>query len=578
MKAHIAAKPSIIHKRSADEELTQYDPFTRTLLENRGITAREDAEKFLFPDYERDIHDPFLIKGMDKAVKRIIQGIDKEEKIVIYGDYDCDGIPGSVVLHDFFKHIGYKNFSNYIPHRQNEGYGLNSPAIDSFAKDGVTLLITVDLAIANIEEVAHAQSLGIDVIVTDHHLPVIGESGGETLPPAYAVINSKQKGDTYPEKMLAGAGVAWKLTQALVKANGKKWGIQEGWEKWLLDMAGLSTIADMVPLRGENRTIAHYGLKVLRKSPRPGLRKLLRKMKIEQSQLTEDDISFMIAPRINAASRMSIPLEAFSLLSTVDEKVADELSDHLHNLNDNRKELVASMSAEIKNSMSRRELKEVIVIGNPLWRPGLLGILASNLVEEYKRPVFVWGRENGDSLKGSCRSDGTANLVEMMAAVTQGFFLNAGGHEFSGGFSVSHENIHLLEGELIIAYSKVKKEIFIESKSAIDCELSIDDVIEETYKKIERLAPFGVGNPKPVFLFNNAAIKEVSMFGKKGNHLKIIFENSRGVKIPAIGFFMKPSDFKLELKEGVPVNLVASIEKSFFRNRGEIRMRIVDIL
>ncbi|MEK7661968.1 MAG: single-stranded-DNA-specific exonuclease RecJ [Patescibacteria group bacterium] len=560
------------------DELYEYDPLTRTLLANRGINTGGEAEKFLNPNYERDIHDPFLIKGMDKAVKRIIRGIEKEEKIVIYGDYDCDGIPGSVVLHDFFKRIGYKNFSNYIPHRHNEGYGLNSAAVDFFGKDGVTLLITVDLAIANIDEVAQAQSLGIDVIITDHHLPALSPDGGEILPPAYAVVNSKQSGDTYPDKMLCGAGVAWKLASALLKARGKEWGVAPGWEKWLLDMAGLSTIADMVPLRGENRTIAHYGIKVLRKSPRSGLRKLLRKMRVDQSNLTEDDISFMIAPRINAASRMDIPLEAFRLLSTDDEKVADELSDHLHNLNDSRKELVATMSAEIKNSMSRRELKEVIVIGNPLWRPGLLGILASNLVEEYARPVFVWGRENGVALKGSCRSDGTVNVVEMMAAVTRGFFINAGGHELSGGFSVSHENIHLLEEELIVAYAKVKREIFTPVKSAIDCELVIDDVTAETYKKIERLAPFGLGNPKPVFLFRNAEIKEVGMFGKKGNHLKIIFENSRGGKIPAIGFFMKPLDFKRVPEEGVTVNLVASIEKSFFRNRPELRMRIVDIV
>ena len=340
-----AYKIAEIVSSHAESELCGYDALTKKLLHNRGIDTREKALKFLNPDYARDIYDPFLILNMGKAVDRILSAIGKEEKIIIYGDYDCDGISGSVVLHDFFKKIGYKNFSNYIPHRNKEGYGLNIPAIESFARDGVTVMITVDLAITDINEIAHAQSNNIDVIVTDHHLPrvVLGKAGlpQEILPNAYTIINSKQKGDTYPDKMLCGAGVAFKLVQALVKRNGVKWGIKEGWEKWLLDMAGLSTIADMVPLQNENRALAHYGLKVLRKSPRPGVQNLLRKMKINQENLNEEDISFMFAPRINAASRIGIPFEAFRLLSTKDEQEASELAEHLHKLNDNRKEMIA---------------------------------------------------------------------------------------------------------------------------------------------------------------------------------------------------------------------------------------------
>ena len=212
--------------------------------------------------------------------------------------------------------------------------------MEQFAKDGVTLLITVDCGITDVEEVARAQSLGIDVIVTDHHLPQ------EILPAAYAILNSKQEGDTYPDNMLCGAGVAWKLVTALLRKG--SFDVPKGWEKWLLDMAGLSTIADMVPLKNENRVLAHYGLKVLRKSKRPGLLKLLRKMSIEQNHLTEDDIGFMIAPRINATSRMDIPMKAFHLLSTEDEVLAGELSDHLHKINDERKWTVANIMKEIK--------------------------------------------------------------------------------------------------------------------------------------------------------------------------------------------------------------------------------------
>ena len=556
----------------AGNELGEYDSLTKKLLNNRGINTREKADKFLNPDYIRDFYDPFLILNMGKAVDRILSALHKEEKIVVYGDYDCDGIPGSVVLHDFFKKINYKNFSNYIPHRHNEGYGLNIPAIDKFASDGVTLIITVDLAITDVEEVKHAESLGINVIVTDHHLPQ------EIIPKAFAVINSKQKEDKYPDRMLSGAGVAFKLVQALIQKKGKDWGIGNGWEKWLLDMAGLAAIADLVPLVDENRAIAYYGLKVLRKSPRIGLQKLLRKMNVNQSVLTEEDVSFMIAPRINAASRMDIPYEAFRLLTTNDEDTAEELASHLHNLNDTRKGLVAGMVREAKSKVEEREMREVIVIGNPNWRPGVLGLLASRLVEDYGRPAFVWGRGEEIELKGSCRSDGTVNMVEMMTSVREDLFLNVGGHEIAGGFSISHENIHLLEDELVSVYRKVKKVGYIVPKGMIDCDLKLDEVNDETYRKIEKLAPFGIGNPKPTFLFENIEITLIKNFGKEKNHLELIFQNSKGNKISAIGFFTGAGDYKTEIEIGKKINLVATMEKSYFKSRPEIRLRIVDIL
>ena len=315
-----------------------------------------------------------LILGMEQAVTRILRAIAEEEQIVIYGDYDCDGIPGSVILHDFFQKIGYPRAGVYIPHRHEEGYGLHIGAIERMRDNDISLIITVDCGITDIAEVAHAQTLGIDVIVTDHHLP------GPELPPAYAIINSKQEGDTYPDKMLCGAGVAFKLVQALLmKGN---FDVPPGWEKWLLDMAGLATIADMVPLRNENRALAHFGLKVLRKSTRPGLQKLLAKMKVNQSRLTEDDVGFMIAPRINAASRIDIPFEAFRLLATRDEQTADELSDHLHKINETRKGLVAAIIKEARHMLAHKKPQTVVVVGNPTWRPGILGLVAMRLAEE----------------------------------------------------------------------------------------------------------------------------------------------------------------------------------------------------
>ncbi|OGZ08691.1 MAG: single-stranded-DNA-specific exonuclease RecJ [Candidatus Lloydbacteria bacterium RIFCSPHIGHO2_02_FULL_50_13] len=550
-------------------------PLTKTLLEKRGITDLSAQEHFLYPDYGRDTYDPFLILNMEKAVERILSAMQGGERIVVYGDYDCDGIPGSVILHDLFTKLGYKNFFNYIPHRHLEGYGLNSEAVSQLRREGVTLMITVDCGITDVLEVTLAQELGMDVIVTDHHLPQA------VLPPAYAVINSKQKGDTYPDPMLCGAGVAWKLAQAIL-SRGNFPDVALGWEKWLLDMAGLSTIADMVPLRNENRVLAYYGLKVLRKSPRPGLQALLRDANVDQRYLTEEDVGFTIGPRINAASRMDVPLRAFELLSTQDPAIGGDMAKHLANLNGERKLEVARMMKEAKKVLRERVIRDVIVLGNPSWRVGVVGIVANQLAEEHDRPVFVWGREGGKvgsrELKGSCRSDGRVNMVELMTAVPDGLFVGRGGHEFSGGFSIFHEHVHRLEDALIEAHGKVTKKEKSKDGVAIDAELTIDEVNEETFHAVDLLAPFGEGNPKPKFLFRDAQLAAVSSFGKERNHLKLTFRNSAGDRIEAIGFFLSPTDFPgVDVRGGGTVDLVATFEKSYFRSRPELRLRIADL-
>ncbi len=552
-------------------ELAEYPALAQTLLKNRGIVTLEASEKFLNPNYERDIYNPFLILGMERAVERILRAIDANEKIIIFGDYDCDGIPGSVVMHDFFKKIGYTNFQNYIPHRNNEGYGLNIPAVEKFAEGGATLMITVDCGITDVAEVARANELGIETIITDHHLPQ------EILPPAYAILNSKQVGDTYPDNMLCGAGVAWKLVSALLARRGETWGVPVGWEKWLLDMAGLSTIADMVPLQNENRALAYFGLKVLRKSRRLGLKKLFAKMDMNQANIVEDDVGFMIGPRINAASRMGTPMDAFRLLASTDEKEAEELAEHLAHLNDTRKGYVASMVKDAKKHIDTRilsdELRDIIVIGNPSWKPGLAGLVASNIVETYSRTTFVWGRTDDGRIKGSCRSDGTVNVVELMTTVRAGVFIDVGGHAQSGGFSVTFDSVHTLEDELVSVYQKVRREK-VEQEQFVDATLTLTEVNFATWKIIEQFAPFGVGNPKPIFLFENVRVAEVRKFGKEQAHLELGFENSR---VKAIAFFAEEKKYK-EVREGETIDLIATMELNTFRGKRELRLRIVRVL
>ncbi|MCC6448214.1 MAG: single-stranded-DNA-specific exonuclease RecJ [Chitinophagaceae bacterium] len=559
--------------KDVDNSLNSYSEFLRKLLFNRGITSQNEAEKFFNPDYESGLHDPFLLKNMDKAVDRILKAIKNNEKIIIFSDYDADGIPGAVVLHDFFKKIKYENFENYIPHRHDEGFGLNEEAIKEFKDEGAKLLITVDCGIADFDEVEKANEYKIDVIITDHHLPP------EKIPKAFAIIDPKQNGCEYPNKNICGAGVAFKLVQALIKKG--EFEISEGWEKWLLDMVGMATISDMVPLIGENRVFAIYGLKVLRKSPRIGLEKLLEKIKIEKKEIQEDDIGFSISPRINAASRMGIPEDAFKLLKTTDKKEAETLAEHLDHINNQRKGIVASLVKEVNKKIEARSLetlKEVIVLGNPSWKPSLLGLVANSLVGSYNRPVFLWGREGGELIKGSCRSNGSLSVYEIMKNVREGVLLDFGGHGVSGGFSVNQDNIHILEDELIIAARKTKK-IEKDEDLFIDEKLLPDEVNKENYKWIEKLSPFGMGNPKPIFLFENIEVSSVKNFGKSNDHLELQFIKNNGRVLKAISFFSAEKNFNVDkLKPKTKINLVATIEKSNFRGYEEFRLRIVDIV
>jgi len=565
------------------------------------ITDGEQAEIFLNPNYERDFYDPFLMRDMEKACVRIFEAVDADEKTVIYADYDCDGIPGAVILTDLFKKINYKNFEVYIPQRNSEGYGLNLEAIEQFSKNGVKLLITVDLGITAVAEVAQAEVDGIDVIITDHHLPRLASAGHASLdlPRAYAILNPKA--DEYPEKMLCGAGVVFKLAQAFLKKYHKEnehFKIKEGAEKWMLDMAGLATLSDMVPLMGENRAIAHFGMKVLQKSPRPGLQKLLAKMNIEQKYLSPDDIGFMVTPRLNAASRMDDPMRAYELLTTNDETEAGVLANHLSKINDERKTIVTGIMREVNKKFeadSARENREVIVIGNPKWRIGVLGLVAGKICDAYQKPVFVWGRDENDCIKGSCRSDGSVSVFELMTENRESF-IDFGGHELAGGFTVCDEKIHFLEEALSNSFKRITtpsvpsserrgNENPILSEEGVggddfDLKLNLGEVNMKNWKEIEKMSPFGLGNPKPIFLFENVKIEKIKKFGKNGSgeHLEITFSDQNKNKAVAISFFSNIDSFKNTLSEGLNVNLLATFDLSRFRGREELRLRIEDIM
>ena len=558
--------------------MQKYGELLRTLLEKRDITDSAQAEIFLNPDYKRDLHDSFLMRDMERACVRLYEAIDAGEKIIVYADYDCDGIPGAIILNDLFKLVGYKNYEVYIPQRNSEGYGLNLDALKQFADSNVKLLITIDLGITAVAEVVQAEVDGIDVIITDHHLPQ------ETLPRAYAILNPKT--DNYPGKMLCGAGVVFKLAQGFIKKYGEYFKIKEGEEKWMLDMAGLATLSDMVPLTGENRAIAYFGMKVLKKSPRPGLQKLFAKINIDQRYLSVDDIGFMVTPRLNAASRMGDPMKAFELLATEDEVEAGMLADHLSKINDDRKTIVTGIMRDVHKKFEKRKMSEVIVMGNSNWRVGVLGLVAGKISDQYKKPVFVWGKDENDCIKGSCRSNGSVSVVELMTLTSESF-LDFGGHELAGGFTVHNDKIHFLEEALSLSYARITPPASSTSSLirergegvSFDAKLSLVDVNMKNWREIEKLAPFGFGNPTFVFLFEGVKIEKIKKFGKNGSreHLEIIFSDRQN-KAKAISFFSNHDSFKIPLAEEKKVNLLATFDLSRFRGREELRLRIVDIV
>ena len=557
--------------------MQKYHELLRLLLAKRGITDEQSADIFLNPNYERDFHDPFLMKDMEKACVRLFEAIEGGQKIVIYADYDCDGIPGAVILSDLFKKINYTNYEVYIPQRNSEGYGLNLEAIQQFKEKEVKLLITIDLGITAVDEVAQAEVDGMDVIITDHHLPRLEQAGRAALilPRAYAILNPKT--DDYPEKMLCGSGVMFKLVQGFLKKYAEYFKVSDGWEKWTLDMAGLATLSDMVPLTGENRAIAYFGMKVLRKSPRPGLQKLLSKMKIVQKDLTEDDVGFMLTPRLNAASRMDNPMRAFELLSTTDEVEAGILADHLSKINDERKDIVKGIMRDVNKGFEKREIGEVIVVGNPSWRVGVLGLVAGKIMDEYNKPVFVWGKDENDLIKGSCRSPGSVSVVELMMA-TSDSFINYGGHELAGGFTVQNEKIHFLEEALSNTFNRIKTETK-DDEITHDVKTDLSAISMKNWKEIEKMAPFGLANSKPVFLFEGIKIENIKKFGKNGSgeHLEIAFSDGNRKVAKGVSFFSGLDSFDTPLAEGNNINLLATFDLSRFRGREELRLRIEDI-
>ncbi len=513
--------PAFVHR------FPQLPPLLLQLLYNRGITHPNDVLGFLRRELTFD--NPFRLRDMNLAVDRVRRAIRRGENIVVYGDFDADGVTSSVLMAGVLKRLGAR-VRVYIPHRIDEGYGLNVKAMRKLAAAGTHLLLTVDCGIRSVEEVAYARSLGMDVIVTDHH------SVGERLPPALAVINPKREDDPYPFKGLAGVGVAYKLAQALTRVERqlplrRGPGIEDLEE--YLDLVALGTVADIVPLVGENRTLVHRGLERLNRPARPGILALMEAAGIRPGNVDTMAIGFMLAPRINAAGRLASAGLAFKLLSARDLGEALPLASQLNTLNRQRQYLTQQAVERARAQIAAQEDNPIYIVEDEDFLPGIVGLIAGQITTATYRPTLAIHLEEEMS-RGSARSIPEFHITRALDRVSH-HLVRYGGHAAAAGFTVTNDRLPAFKEELVQVAREVLGEELPEPVVTVDAELDLDRVDWTTYEHIQRLAPFGEANPQPVFLSRNVLVQEGRAVGSEGKHLKLTLAQGRRVW-PGIAF------------------------------------------
>lgn len=499
------------------------------ILKSRGYTTKAAREAFLSPDYEAEKHDPFLLPDMKKAVERLVQAQKKHERVVIYGDYDIDGLTASTVLLDSFEKFGI-DASVFIPNRFVEGYGLSGSALEKIADAGGQLVVTVDCGSLSHKEIDHANSLGLEVIVTDHH------SVAETMPKAVAVINPKRKDHTYPFIDLAGVGVAFKLVQAL---QTRLEGLPIGQEKWLLDLVAFGTVCDVVELKGENRANVFWGLKVMQKTRRIGLKMIIAVAKIDTNRLDARALGFGLGPRLNASGRLKTAQYALDLLTATDGKQALALAEELDALNRERRAEQDRIFAAASEQSLAREKDSVLVVSNPSWSHGIIGIVAAKLLETYHKPTFVLQELEDGTAKGSARSFGDFSAVEGIRATEQ-LLIKGGGHKLAAGVTLKTTTITAWRTAINRYYSSLKlenQERYFLAKEDVMVE-GFDGFDEKLLAELERLEPCGNGNPAPVFRVQNVTITGRRTMGSDGQHVRYSFEDENGTYFTAVAWRM----------------------------------------
>ncbi|MFA4936763.1 MAG: single-stranded-DNA-specific exonuclease RecJ [Patescibacteria group bacterium] len=549
-------------------QFPEIEPVLVQLLYNRDITSQKTIDEFLNPDWGEDVHDPYLFKNMQVAVERVYKAINNSEIIGIYADYDADGVTGGVILCTTLQKLGAR-VEVYIPHREQEGYGLNMAAINYLADKKVKLIVTCDCGVANVDEVQSVKKLGIDIIITDHH------QAKSILPPADAIIHPNLEGENYPGKNLSGGAVAFKLVQGLLRNDLCDWTTKdkESWEKWLLDLVAISLVADMVPLIGEARTLTKYGLIVLQKNKRLGLSRLLQTASIKPENISTYTIGWQIAPRINAAGRMDHANAGFALLSTEDAQQADELARSLNLKNSERQKITDEMVKEAIEQIGELKKNDYAVVAyKPDWSLGIVGLVAGKLVQYYNRPAVVMCF-NQQMISGSGRSLPAFDLIQALS-INSKFLIKYGGHKQAAGFKLAKENFE----SFVKAFRKVAKKqlesVDLTPVLNIDCVLSLQQIDWKLYEQINKLEPTGQGNGRPIFMAKDLQITNIESMGSEAQHRRLFLTQNNDSK-KFIAFNLSTSQPDLKINDIIDVAFEIGVNE--WNGNRELQLKIIDI-
>ena len=509
------------------------------ILTARGLTTQAARQAFLQPDYTAVKHDPFLLPDMKKAVVRLKQAREQGEKIVIYGDYDIDGLSATALLLDAFGKFGFKDVDAFIPNRFVEGYGMTMGAVDKVRDMGADLIVTVDTGSLCHAEIAYATSLGIDTVVTDHH------NVAETPPPSVAAVNPKFPGHTYPFRDLCGAGVAFKLVQALQTELD---GLPDGYEKWLLDLVALGTVCDIVTLADENRANVYWGLEVLKKQQRPGLKALMAVAGIEPEQVNARHLGFGLGPRMNAAGRLETAQHALDMLTARDGLAALEASEKLEELNTKRRGIQDAIFEEACVQAEQLADDRGLVVSSDGWNHGVIGIVASKLVEKYKKPVFIIG-ERGEEATGSARSFGDFSAADAVRAADD-IIIKGGGHGAAAGVTLATKKIGDFRRRVNEFYDSLQltnQEQYLLPRADVEID-DFSEIDEDLVENLAKMEPFGNGNPEPVVKITTASMLSARRMGADGQHVKLALRDKNGKVLQMLAFnapeefFREPGD------------------------------------
>ncbi len=532
------------------------------VLLGRGF-SKDEAQYFMGADYTSGLNDPLLLNGMKTAVKRLMQAREQKDTVVIYGDYDIDGITASALLYDFFEQIGLQA-ETYIPDRFSEGYGINKSALKSLKEKGADLVITVDCGVNSAVEANYAQKINLDLIITDHHEP-IGEK-----PSALAVINPKLPRQKYPFTELAGVGVAYALVRAIIALHPNT--VPEGQEKWLLDLVALGTICDVVPLINENRILARYGLMVAQKGRRPGFRALAKVSGTDLSKVSETDFGFRFGPRLNAAGRIDHARVGLATLLAQTDGEGEENAQKLQLLNTERQATTAEILASAKKKAREYKQDCILVLSDPDWSHGTVGIVASNLSEKLRKPTILL-QELGDTAKGSARSLGKFSIIDAIESASQ-YLDKFGGHHFAAGMTLPTENIAAFRHAINQYGIKNLNVEDILKTYTIDVVLSPDKITQESYQEVRLLAPYGNAHPQPLFA-TTFEVFSLRPIGKDLNHLKLQLRANKNI-YSAIAF-SKAAAWK-DLKIGESYEFAYYLSENEWQGVREIQLELVDVI